>query len=78
MRAPGGATVALAAMLWVVATAGPSAAQSQDGARVVVTAVDLIAAAPVPESLVRRAIGEEASPERLARAREDLVALYRR
>ena len=154
MRARGGATVALAAMLWLVATAGPSAAQSQDGARAVVTAVDLITAAPVPESLVRSvigemvgrprsrhavresldrlwalglfadilveeidapegirlryhltprplvrriawrgdpgldlaqlvaaaslAIGEEASPERLARAREDLLALYRR
>ncbi len=154
MRARGGATVALAAALWLAATAGPAAAGAQDGARAVVTAVDLITAVDVPESLVRGAIGEmvgrprsreavrqsldrlwalglfadvvvdeidapegirlryhltprplvrriawqgdagldlgrlvaaaslalgeEASPERLARAREDLLALYRR
>ena len=154
MRARRGVTVALAATLWLAAPAGPQAARAQDGARAVVTAVDLITAAGVPESLVRSAIGdmvgrprsreavreslerlwalglfadilveevdapkgirlryhltprplvrrilwegdagldlgqlvtaaslalgEEASPERLARAREDLLALYRR
>ena len=154
MRAGGGATVALAATLWLLVTAGPDVARAQEGTRAMVTAVDLIASPGVPESLVRSAIGElvgrprsrdavresldrlwalglfadilveeidapggirlryhltprplvrriawqgdagldlaqlvaaaslalgeEASPERLARAREDLLALYRR
>jgi outer membrane protein insertion porin family len=142
------------ANLWLAALAGPDAARAEDGARAVVTAVDLITVAGVAESLVRSvigdmvgrppsreavreslerlwalglfadilveevnapegirlryhltprplvrrivwqgdagldlgqivtaaslALGEEASPERLARAREDLLVLYRR
>ena len=58
MRAPGGTAVALGLMLWLSAPAGPGAARAQDGARAVVTAVDLVPAAGVPESLVRSAIGE--------------------
>ncbi len=77
MRARGGATVALAATLWLAATAGPDAARAQDGARAVVTAVDLITAAGVPESLVRSAIGEMVGRPRSRDAvRESLERLW--
>ena len=77
MRARGGATVALTAALWLAATAGPDAVQAQDGERAVVTAVDLVPAASVPESLVRNAIGEMVGRPRSREAvRESLDRLW--
>jgi hypothetical protein len=77
MRARGDAAVALAATLWLVATAGPAAVRAQDGARAVVTAVDLITSAGVPESLVRSAIGELVGrPRSRGAVRESLERLW--
>ena len=77
MRARGGAAIALAATLWLAATAEPDAARAQAGARTVVTAVDLIASAGVPESLVRSAIGELVGRPRSRHAvRESLERLW--
>ena len=77
MRARGGATVALAAALWLAATVGPDAASAQDSERAVVTAVDLIASDGFPESLVRSAIGELVGQPRSRHAvRESLERLW--
>ena len=77
MRARRGAIVALAATLWLAAPAGPDAARAQDGARAVVTGVDLMTAAGVPESLVRSAIGDMVGRPRSREAvRESLERLW--
>ena len=77
MRARGGATVALAATLWLLVTAGLDAARAQDGERAMVTAVDLIASPGIPESLVRSAIGELVGRPRSRDAvRESLERLW--
>ncbi len=77
MRARGGATVALAATLWLLVSAGPDAARAHDGERPMVTAVDLIASTGVPESLVRGAIGELVGrPRARAAVRESLERLW--
>ena len=65
----GGATVALAAALWLVATAGRAPPRLRT-VRAVVTAVDLIAAAGGPESLVRSAIEMVGRPRLAACAGE--------
>jgi outer membrane protein insertion porin family len=76
MRARGGAAVALAAALWLTATAGPGAARAQHSERAVV-GVDLIASAGVPESLVRSAIGELVGrPRSRGAVRESLERLW--
>ena len=77
MRARRGATVALVANLWLAALAGPDAARAEDGARAVVTAVDLITVAGVAESLVRSVIGDMVGRPRSREAvRESLERLW--